>query len=72
MIINATGAVKKKDPHPIFKFLEYNIPISICTDNTTVSKTNQNIENKKLIDAGLSRGDIENIHWDAEKYTFIK
>jgi len=67
-----TGAVKKNDRHPIFKFLEFGIPVSICTDNPTVSNTNQNKECQILIDSGLNDYDIKQIHSVAETYTFIK
>lgn len=39
-----TNSVDKNAPHPIFTFLEYGVPVAICTDNTTVSDTNQNKE----------------------------
>lgn len=65
-----TGAVKIGDPHPIYKFLEYGIPVAICTDNTTVSNTNQSIENG-LLSENLSKEEIVNIHANAAKYTFI-
>ena len=36
-----TGAVARGTPHPILAFLEAGVPVSICTDNTTVSGTDQ-------------------------------
>jgi adenosine deaminase len=36
-----TGAVKRSEPHPIVRFLEAGVPVAICTDNTTVSNTDQ-------------------------------
>lgn len=39
-----TGAVRKGEAHPLRTFLEYGVPIAICCDNTTVSRTNQNLE----------------------------
>ncbi|MBN4054738.1 adenosine deaminase [Nitrospira defluvii] len=65
-----TGAVKIGDPHPIFTFLEYGIPVSICTDNTTVSATSQNQENEKLLH-WLSVGELTQIHKESKKYSFI-
>ena len=65
-----TGAVKLGDPHPILKFLEYGIPVAICTDNTIVSNTSQNKENQKLL-ALLSPSEIVRIHREAKKHSFI-
>jgi len=69
-----TGAVKKGQVHPVLKFLEYGIPIAICTDNTTVSNTNQNKENA-LLQASLTAvgydNDIAEIHRLAKAHTFI-
>ena len=66
-----TGAVKKGEEHPIYTFLEYGIPVAICTDNTTVSGTNQTVENSLLLDH-LSIEEINGIHLRALAYTFIK
>ncbi len=65
-----TGAVKLGEPHPILKFLEYGIPVSICTDNTTVSNTSQNKENAKLLQ-WLTPAELSTIHKEAEAYAFI-
>ncbi|MFQ5598764.1 MAG: adenosine deaminase [Nitrospiria bacterium] len=65
-----TGAVKIGDPHPILTFLEHGIPVSICTDNTTVSGTNQNKENEKLL-TWLNLSEIEEIHKKSKRYSFI-
>jgi len=64
-----TGAVKKDTKHPLYTFLEYGIPVAICTDNTTVSNTNQTKENELL---DLSVEEIQNIHFRAAAHTFIK
>ena len=66
-----TGAVKKGLPHPIRAFLEHGVPISICCDNSTVSKTNQSLEcaiaAKEIgVDAVLQA------LRDSAAYTFIK
>ena len=66
-----TGAVKKGDEHPVYTFLEHGIPVAICTDNTTVSGTNQTVENTLLLDR-LSIGEINGIHLRALAHTFIK
>jgi adenosine deaminase len=66
-----TGAVKKDEEHPIYTFLEHGIPVAICTDNTTVSGTNQTVENTLLLPR-LSIGEINGIHLRALAHTFIK
>ncbi len=66
-----TGAVKAGKEHPIFTFLEYGVPVAICTDNTTVSGTSQNQENEKLT-GRLSLEQISRIHDESKKYSFIK
>ncbi len=39
-----TNAAKRDEPHPIVAFLEAGVPVAICTDNTTVSNTDQLVE----------------------------
>ncbi len=65
-----TGAVKVGDRHPIFTFLEYGIPVALCTDNTTVSNTNQNRESARFLDE-LGIQEIRRIHRDARDFSFI-
>jgi len=65
-----TGACETSDTHPIYTFLEYGIPVAVCTDNTTVSATNQNVENTYLL-KHLSLQEIKGIHKTAAEYTFI-
>jgi len=66
-----TGSVKPDRPHPIFTFLEYGIPVAICTDNTTVSGTNQTLENRRLV-RKLSVPQLNVIHQNARNYSFIR
>lgn len=66
-----TGAVKRNERHPIFTFLAYGVPVAICTDNTTVSNTNQNKENAYLFNF-LSLKEIEEIHKNASLYSFLE
>jgi adenosine deaminase len=66
-----TGAAKRSEPHPLFKFLEYNIPVAICTDNTTVSNTNQTKENS-LLAGKLTTAEIDVIHMMARKHSFLR
>jgi adenosine deaminase len=66
-----TGAVKRGTRHPIHAFLEAGAPVALCTDNTTVSRTDQQRESVK---AALEIGPdaVEEIHRRAQTYTFIK
>jgi adenosine deaminase len=51
--------------------LEYGVPISICCDNSTVSRTNQNLECAKAV-AEIGVDAVLQILKDSEKHTFIK
>ena len=66
-----TGAVKPGQKHPIFTFLEHGIPVAVCTDNTTVSSTDQTRENNRLA-SDLSVNQLAEIHKNARAYSFIK
>ncbi len=65
-----TGAVKKGREHPIYTFLEYGVPVAVCTDNTTVSSTSQNSENEKLMER-LTLQQLAEIHHRARLHSFI-
>jgi adenosine deaminase len=66
-----TGAVKRGDPHPVFTFLEHGIPVAICTDNPTVSRTDQVRENGYLLER-LVRREVEAIHREAAEHSFVR
>ena len=66
-----TGAAKRSEPHPIHTFLEHGIPVAVCTDNTTVSNTDQTRENALLLET-LRPAEIARIHRDAAEYSFIR
>jgi adenosine deaminase len=66
-----TGAVPRGKPHPIHAFLEAGVPVAVCTDNTTVSATSQTRENEILAET-LSIREIEAIHREARKHSFVK
>lgn len=66
-----TGAVKKGQPHPILTFLEAGVPVAVCTDNTTVSRTHQGRENALLAEH-LSVAQIAAIHEHARAHSFIR
>lgn len=65
-----TGAVSKDEPHPIYRFLEAGVPVAICTDNTVVSSTDQNLETAKVAER-LDMGMLERIHREAALYSFL-
>jgi adenosine deaminase len=66
-----TGAVPRGTPHPILAFLEAGVPVAICTDNTTVSQTDQTRENVRLLD-DLGARELRRIHAEADRYSFIR
>lgn len=66
-----TGSVARSDRHPIHTFREAGVPVAICTDNTTVSRTDQSRENERLA-RDLAPDVLEQIHQDARRYSFIR
>jgi adenosine deaminase len=66
-----SGAVKRGSRHPIFTFVDAGVPVAICCDNTTVSRTDQTRETLQVArDLGLAA--VERIHREAQGYTFIR
>jgi len=66
-----TRAVEHGTEHPIFTFLEKGIPVAVCTDNTTVSATDQRTENARLL-GRLSLDDLAEIHRRAAAFSFVR
>ena len=66
-----TGAAARSAPHPIFTFLEHGVPVAVCTDNTTVSATDQTRENGLLLPRLGLRG-LEQIHRAAAEHSFVR
>jgi len=66
-----TRAVLRGTPHPIYTFLERGIPVAVCTDNPTVSGTDQTRENRLLLER-LRPEEIARIHREAAGYSFIR
>ena len=66
-----TGAVRRGAPHPIVTFLDTGVPVAICCDNTTVSRTDQ-IRESERVQAQIGIDAVETIHAAADAYTFIK
>jgi adenosine deaminase len=66
-----TGAVPKGATHPVATFLEAGVPVALCCDNSTVSKTDANRES--LLAAGvLGIEAVERIHEAAAGFSFIR
>jgi adenosine deaminase len=65
-----TGAVKRETRHPVFALLDAGVPVSICCDNTTVSRTDQVQETLRIVEQ-LGLETAERIHREAEAFTFI-
>jgi adenosine deaminase len=66
-----TGAVRPGQRHPIHAFLEAGVPVAICCDNTTVSRTDQVRESARVAEA-IGADAVAAIHREAERYTFIR
>jgi adenosine deaminase len=66
-----TGAVVRGTRHPIVDFVERGVPVAVCTDNTTVSGTDQTRETA-LLRQYFSLSDISRIHAQARKYSYIQ
>ncbi|MCI0656066.1 MAG: adenosine deaminase [Acidobacteria bacterium] len=65
-----TGAVAPEAKHPIVDFVEKGVPVAICTDNTTVSGTDQTKETA-LLRRYYSLNDNARIHARARQYSYI-
>jgi len=68
-----TGAVARDETHPFMTFLEHDVPVAICTDNTTVSRTDQGRETA-LVASWLDRGarkTITGVHRTAARHSYI-
>jgi adenosine deaminase len=66
-----TGAVAKGAPHPIRAFLEAGVPVAICCDNTTVSRTDQ-VKESALAADQIGLDAVVAAHRSAMDHTFIK
>jgi adenosine deaminase len=66
-----TGAVKRGARHPIHAFLEAGVPVALCCDNTTVSRTDQVKESVRAA-AEIGIDAVEAIHKAADAFSFIR
>ncbi len=65
-----TGAVEVGQRHPLFDFLDAGVPVAICTDNTTVSRTDQNRESAWVAEQ-IGVEAVRDIHRQARDFCFI-
>ncbi|HXY38726.1 MAG TPA: hypothetical protein VEQ10_03605, partial [Vicinamibacteria bacterium] len=66
-----TGAVRRGEPHPLHAFLEAGVPVALCCDNSTVSRTSA-IEESWLAARQLGMAAVEAIHQAAAGHSFIR
>jgi adenosine deaminase len=66
-----TGAVARGARHPIHAFLEAGVPVALCCDNSTVSRTNQ-LQESLLAAEQVGLAAVEAVHRGAGAFTFIR
>ena len=66
-----SGAVGRGARHPLFALLDAGVPVAICCDNTTVSRTDQ-VKETLRVAAELGLEAAAGIHRAAEAFTFIQ
>ena len=66
-----TGAVGRGEVHPLAAFLEAGVPVSLCCDNSTVSRTDA-LRESVLAASQVGVETVKSIHKRAEAHTFIK
>jgi adenosine deaminase len=66
-----TGSVRRDEVHPLFTFLEAGVPVAICTDNTTVSRTDITRENAYVAER-LGEDAVAGIHRAARAHSFLR
>jgi len=66
-----TGAVKRGERHPVHEFLDAGVPVALCCDNSTVSRTGA-LREARLAAAELGIDAVERIHREADGYAFIR
>jgi adenosine deaminase len=66
-----TGAVRPGARHPIHDFLEAGVPVAVCSDNSTVSRTDQVRESAWVAEViGIEA--LQGLHRAAEEWSFIR
>jgi adenosine deaminase len=65
-----TGAVDRGARHPVHAFLEAGVPVALCCDNSTVSRTNQ-LRESVLAAEQVGAETVEAVHRGADAFSFI-
>lgn len=66
-----TGAVAQGTPHPIQAFLDAGVPVALCCDNTTVSRTDA-VRESVMAAEQIGLEAVVNVHRSALDHTFIR
>ena len=66
-----TGAVRRGSAHPLLAFLEAGVPVALCCDNSTVSRTDA-VRESLLAAAQVGMEHVEAIHRSADMHSFIR
>ena len=66
-----TGAVRHGTRHPLHVFLEAGVPVALCSDNSTVSRTDA-VGESLLAAAQVGVDTVVSIHEAARAHTFIR
>lgn len=66
-----TGAVARGARHPLHAFLEAGVPVALCCDNSTVSRTDA-VRESLLAASQVGVDAVEAIHRAADAHTFIR
>jgi adenosine deaminase len=66
-----TGAVPQGTPHPIRAFLDAGVPVALCCDNTTVSRTDA-VRESVIAAEQIGLEAVVNVHRSALDHTFIR
>jgi adenosine deaminase len=66
-----TGAVGRGEPHPLARFLEAGVPVALCCDNSTVSRTDA-LRECLLAASQVGVEAVEAVHREADAHTFIR
>jgi len=66
-----TGAVRRTERHPLGAFLEAGVPVALCCDNSTVSRTDS-LHESSLAATQVGVEAVEGIHREAVAHTFIR
>jgi adenosine deaminase len=66
-----TGAVRRGQRHPLQTFLESGVPVALCCDNSTVSRTDA-VRESVIAAEQIGLDAVEAIHCSAGRCTFIR